>query len=161
MSQFFGMYRGKVKQNVDPNNVGRIQVSCPAVLGEGTLSWAMPCAPYAGSGVGVFAIPPVGANVWVEFEAGDPDYPIWSGCFWGTGEAPAAPAIPQMKVIKTDMATITLNDTPGIGGITLQTASGQKIVMNARGIEFDNGMGAVIKMAGPQVSVNNGALDVM
>ena len=49
----------------------------------------MPCAPFAGSGVGFFALPPVGANVWVEFEGGDPDYPIWSGCFWGAGEVPA------------------------------------------------------------------------
>lgn len=161
MSQYFGKYRGKAEGNVDPMMLGRIQVSCPAVLGEGTLSWAMPCAPYAGSGVGFFAIPPVGANVWVEFEAGDPDYPIWGGCFWGAGEVPASPAVAQMKVIKTDMATVTLNDAPGIGGITLQTASGQKIVMNATGIELDNGMGAVIKLAGPQVSVNNGALDVM
>lgn len=161
MSQYFGKYRGKVKNNIDPNMLGRIQVSCPAVLGEGTLSWAMPCAPYAGSGVGFFAVPPVGANVWVEFEAGDPDYPIWAGCFWGTGEVPASPAVAQMKVIKTDGATVTLNDAPGIGGITLQTASGQKIVMNAQGIEIANGMGAVIKMAGPQVTVNNGALDVI
>ena len=161
MSQYFGKHRGKVENNVDPTMLGRIQVSCPAVLGDGTLSWAMPCAPYAGSGVGFFAIPPVGANVWVEFEAGDPDYPIWGGCFWGAGEVPASPAVPQMKVIKTDMATVTLNDAPGIGGITLALKSGQKIVMNAKGIEIDNGMGAVIKMAGPQVSVNNGALDVI
>jgi len=161
VSQYFGKHRGKVENNVDPTMLGRIQVSCPAVLGDGTLSWAMPCAPYAGSGVGFFAIPPVGANVWVEFEAGDPDYPIWGGCFWGAGEVPASPAVPQMKVIKTDMATVTLNDAPGIGGITLALKSGQKIVMNAKGIEIDNGMGAVIKMAGPQVSVNNGALDVI
>ena len=73
--------------------LGRVQVSVPAVLGDGRLSWAMPCVPYAGSQVGFFAIPPVGANVWVEFEGGDPDYPIWSGCFWGTGEVPATPAM--------------------------------------------------------------------
>lgn len=77
--QFFGKYRGKVENNIDPMMMGRVQVSVPAVLGDGGLSWAMPCAPYAGSGVGFFAIPPTGANVWVEFEGGDPDYPIWSG----------------------------------------------------------------------------------
>ena len=88
MTQFFGKYRGTVANNIDPQMMGRVQVSVPSVLGEGQLSWAMPCVPYAGSGVGFFAIPPNGANVWVEFEAGDPDYPIWSGCFWGMGEAP-------------------------------------------------------------------------
>ena len=139
---------------------GRIQVTVPSVLGSGQMSWAMPCVPYAGSGVGFFAVPPVGANVWVEFEGGDPDYPIWSGCFWGTGEVPALPAIAEMKVLKTDTCTITLNDLPGVGGVTIETATGMKIVMSATGLEIDNGQGGSIKMTGPQVSVNNGALEV-
>ena len=122
-SQFFGKYRGKVENNIDPMLMGRVQVSVAAVLGDGRSSWAMPCAPYAGSGVGFFAVPPVGANVWVEFEGGDPDYPIWSGGFWGFGEAPASPAIPQMKVFKTDGVTITINDLPGAGGLTIEVCS--------------------------------------
>jgi uncharacterized protein involved in type VI secretion and phage assembly len=160
MSQFFGKYRGQVENNIDPQMMGRIQVSVPAVLGEGTLSWAMPCVPFAGSGVGLFLIPPSGANVWVEFEGGDPDYPIWSGCFWGLGEAPAMPAIEQMKVLKTDMGTITVNDLPGVGGIKIETTLGAKIEITARGIEIDNGMGGSITLMGPQVSINNGALEV-
>ena len=127
MPQFFGKYRGQVENNIDPQMMGRVQVSVPAVLGEGSLSWAMPCAPYAGSGVGFFMIPPSGANVWVEFEGGDPDYPIWSGCFWGLGEAPATPAVAAMKVIKTDSVTITINDLPGVGGIKIETTLGAKI----------------------------------
>lgn len=160
MSQFFGKYRGQVENNIDPQLMGRIQVSVPAVLGEGTLSWAMPCVPFAGSGVGFFAIPPNGANVWVEFEGGDPDYPIWSGCFWGLGEAPAMPAIEQMKVLKTDMGTITINDLPGVGGIKIETTLGAKIEITARGIEINNGMGGSITLMGPQVTINNGALEV-
>jgi hypothetical protein len=160
MSSFFGKYRGTVGNNLDPMQQGRIQVSVPAVLGDGRLSWAMPCTPYAGPGVGFFAVPPVGANVWVEFEGGDPDYPIWSGCFWGAGEAPAMPAIAEMKVLKTGTATITLNDIPGAGGITIETITGMKIVFNVTGIEITNGQGGGIKLAGPLVSVNNGALEV-
>ena len=106
MSEFYGKYRGKVENNVDPLQQGRVQVSVPAVLGDGRLSWAMPCAPYAGSQVGFFAVPPVGANIWVEFEAGNPDYPIWSGCFWGSGECPASPALAENKVFKTDAITL-------------------------------------------------------
>ena len=71
--KFFGKYRGKVENNIDPLQQGRLQVSCPAVFGEGTLAWAMPCVPFGGSGVGFFALPPVGTNLWVELEAGDPD----------------------------------------------------------------------------------------
>jgi uncharacterized protein involved in type VI secretion and phage assembly len=141
--------------------LGRVQVSVPAVLGDGSMSWAMPCVPYAGPGVGFFAIPPVDANVWVEFEGGDPDYPIWSGCFWGVGEVPALPAVAETKVLKTDVGTITLNDLPGVGGITIETATGMKIVISALGIEIDNGQGGSIKLTGPQISVNNGALEVI
>ena len=179
--QFFGKYRGKVENNIDPMLQGRIQVSVPAVLGDGKLSWAMPCAPYAGSGVGFFAIPPNGANVWVEFEGGDPDYPIWSGGFWGIGEAPAQPAIPQMKVFKTDGITLTLNDLPGVGGFTLEVnppvvAIPLKMAFSATGIQIDappstvkigptgieltNGA-ASIKLTPVTVSINNGALEVM
>lgn len=106
-------------------------------------------------------IPPVGANVWVEFEGGNIDFPIWSGCFWGTGEVPASPAVPQMKVIKTDTATITLNDLPGAGGITIETTTGMRIAITVTGIEINDGMGGSIKMTGPQISVNDGALEVI
>ena len=160
MTQFYGKYRGAVTNNIDPIQQGRIQVEVPAILGDGRLSWAMPCVPYAGSGVGLFLIPPLGANVWVEFEGGDTDYPIWSGCFWGMGEVPAMPAIAEMKVLKTDTATITVNDMPGAGGVSIETATGMKIEISMMGIEITNGQGGSIKLTGPQVSVNDGALEV-
>lgn len=160
MSEFFGKYRGTVKQNLDPMQIGRVQVAVPAVLGESQLSWAMPSAPFAGPGVGFFAIPPVGANVWVEFEAGNPEKPIWSGCFWDTGDVPASPAVPQVLTIKTDSCTLTLNDLPGVGGITIELSSGMKISMTATALEITNGQGGKISMTGPKVSVNDGALDV-
>ena len=98
MTQYYGKYRGKVENNIDPQLMGRIQVSCPAVLGSGRMSWAMPCAPYAGPGIGFFAIPPKDAHVWVEFEGGNTDYPIWSGCFWALGDLSPDTAIPQKKM---------------------------------------------------------------
>ncbi len=132
--RFFGKYRGTVASNVDPLLLGRVQVSCPAVLGSGQLSWALPCTPYAGNDVGLFLVPPVGANVWVEFEAGDPDVPILGGCFWGTGEVPAAPALAEMKVLKTDSMTIELSDLPGAGG-----HHGRRVVARRRGEHLDLG----------------------
>lgn len=150
MSKFYGKYRGKVENNIDPQQLGRVQVSAPAVLGSGTLSWAMPCAPYAGNGVGFFAIPPVGANVWVEFEGGDPDYPIWAGCFWGIGEVPAVPALAEMKVFKTDSIKLVLSDLPGAGGVTLEVSSPavalpSKVVIDSSGISIESSP-ASIKM---------------
>lgn len=158
--KYFGKYRGRAINNLDPMQLGRLQVSVPSVLGDGRLSWAMPCAPYAGPGVGFFALPPIGANLWVEFEGGDPDYPIWSGCFWGKGELPAQPANPEVKVIKTEQITFQMRDLPGAADVILETMAGMRVAISAEGIELDNGQGSSIKMNGPKVTINQGALEV-
>jgi len=166
MSQFYGKYRGTVANNVDPQQQGRIQVRVPAVLGDGQLSWAMPCAPFAGPQVGLFVVPPMGANVWVEFEGGDPNSPIWCGGFWGLGEVPALPALAEMKVFKTDTITMTLSDLPGIGGFTLEVnppavLTPLKIVCNSAGIEISNAGASVKLLPGNIVNVNSGALTII
>ena len=79
-SDFYGKFRGVVQDNRDPLGIARLEVSVPAVLGEKT-AWAMPCLPFPDADV---ALPPIGTNVWVEFEQGDPHLPIWTGCFWMT-----------------------------------------------------------------------------
>jgi type VI secretion system (T6SS) baseplate-like injector VgrG len=165
VSRFYGKYRGTVTNNVDPLMVGRVQVACPAVFGSGRLSWALPASPFAGSGVGLFLVPPVDANVWVEFEGGDTDHPIWSGCFWDIGSAPAVPAVPQQKVLKTDSVTITMSDLPGAGGLTIEVgppavATPLRLAFTATGIELSNGA-ASIKLDPVSVDVNNGALQVL
>jgi uncharacterized protein involved in type VI secretion and phage assembly len=141
--------------------LGRLRVKVPDVYGEEESGWALPASPYAGNGVGLFLIPPTDASVWVEFEHGDPDYPIWAGCFWATGEVPASPGVAEMKVLKTDTATITLNDLPGAGGVTIETQAGMKIKIDATGIEINDGLGASVKLQGPRVSINDSALEVM
>lgn len=138
VNRYYGKYRGKVWNNLDEEALGRIQVTCPAVTGL-DLGWAMPCTPYAGPGVGFYAIPPIGANVWVEFEGGDPNYPIWSGCFWEVGETPNEPAVPEKKVWVTESITMILNDIEGEGGFTILVnppvvEEPMSIVINATGI---------------------------
>ncbi len=159
--QFFGKFRGVVTDNRDPLMLGRVRARVQDVLGENESGWALPSLPYAGKGVGLFLVPPVDASVWIEFEHGDPDYPIWTGCFWSQGELPATPAVAEMKVLKTDTGTITINDLPGVGGITIETNAGMKIVINMQGIEINDGIGGSIKLTGPQVSINDGALEVI
>jgi len=156
--QYFGKYRGMVANNVDPKGQGRLQVSVPAVLGQGRMSWAMPCVPYAGKQVGFFALPPVGANVWVEFEAGHLDRPIWSGCFWDAGEVPAQPPMPGVKVLKTDSVKLELSDVPGGGGFTLEVkppavSTPLKLVFDAQGIEIKTTAGSV-KLAPSEITVS-------
>jgi hypothetical protein len=164
-TRFFGKYRGKVVNNLDPQQQGRVQVDVPGVFGSGQLAWAMPCVPFAGPGVGLFLVPPVGANVWVEFEAGNPDYPIWAGGFWGVGEAPASPAVAEMKVLKTDAISVTLSDLPGGGGLTIEVsppavAMAAKLAITSSGIEISTGPAKIV--LGPAgVSINDGALEVV
>jgi len=158
---FFGKFRGKVTDNRDPLMLGRVRAKVPDVFGDNESGWAMPALPYTGNGVGLFLIPPTDASVWIEFEHGDPEYPIWAGGFWAQGEVPASPAVAEMKVLKTDTATITINDLPGAGGITIETQTGMKIKIDTSGIEINNGMGGSIKLTGPQVSINSGALEVI
>lgn len=167
MSPFFGKYRGVVTDNMDLLMIGRVRARVPDVMGDLESGWALPSAPAGGSATGFFAVPAVGAGVWIEFEHGDPDFPIWSGCWWGSAaEMPPKLLVPPPANKKTMIVTegghsVLLDDTPGIGGITLETSTGAKIVINALGIEIDNGMGGSITLQGPQVSVNNGALDVI
>lgn len=161
----YGKYRGTVINNFDPLQIGRVQISCPAVLGESVVAWAMPCAPYAGDGEGLFLIPPIGANLWIEFEAGNPDHPIWAGGFWTVGRTPAMPALPTTKILKTSGVTLKLDDLPGAGGVTLEVAPPVvgvpvKIVLNAQGIEISCG-GASVKLDPVRVTLNNGALEVI
>jgi len=164
-NSFYGKYRGIVTDNKDPLMLGRVRAKVPDVMSDKESGWAMPCAPFGGKGLGFFALPPVGAGVWIEFEHGDPDYPIWSGCWWGsTAEMPPILVAPPYKkvLIKTEGGhSVLIDDTPGIGGITLETSGGQKVILNALGIEINNGQGATVKLTGPQISLNNGALEVM
>ena len=155
---YYGKYRGTVADNVDPLQQGRVRVKVPTVLAEGEGSWALPCTPYAGPGVGLFLIPPIGANVWVEFEGGNTDAPIWSGCFWNAGDAPVTPAVAETKVLKTDAATVTIADTAGT--VTIELATGAKVELTGQGVTITSGAGGKIAVGGAQVSVNDGALEV-
>lgn len=157
---FLGKFRATVSDNRDPLRKARVRVKASDVYGEEESGWALPALPYTGDGVGLFLVPPVGASVWVEFERGDPDYPIWAGGFWSELEVPASPGIAEMKVLKTDTATITIDDTPGAGGVTIETQAGLKIKMDTTGIEITNGQNATVKLQGPKVSINGNAFEV-
>ena len=169
MSQFFRKYRGKVVNNADLQNRGRILVNVPDVLGSGT-GWALPSAPYAGLSAGIFAVPPIDANVWVEFEGGNPDRPIWTGCFWEAGETPAIalagpPIAAAARIVlqpSVSQQFIAISDAPGaVGGITLMGRNGAMITINDTGIIITNGRGATITLTQTTVDINVGALTVM
>lgn len=161
-SRFFGKYRGKVVSTADPEGMGRIEVQVPSVMGPEP-SWALPCVPYAHADHGWHAIPPVGASVWVEFEAGERDHPIWSGCFWATGERPPETAA-DVIVLKTPGATIRVEHT---GTIEIETSGGTKVTLSSEQIKLEapsikqsaNGGSTEVSAAG--FDAQNGAFTVI
>lgn len=166
--RYYGKYRGTVVNNVDPMQIGRLQVMVPDISNVMLSSWAMPCVPVAGINMGMFTLPMIGAGVWVEFEQGNPDYPIWVGCFWGTAaETPVLshtvpPAVPGITMQTPLKNGIVISDVPGpTGGIQLQTTTGAMISVTDVGITISNGKGAIINLTGPTVDINVGALTVV
>jgi uncharacterized protein involved in type VI secretion and phage assembly len=166
--KYYGKYRGTVVQNIDPEQRGRIQVLVPDVTNVVPTTWATACVPLAGKSMGVYLVPQIGAGVWVEYEQGDPDYPIWTGCFWGVAaEVPplalAGNPVSPSIVLQTGLQnTVMLSDVPGpTGGIMLKSPTGAVIIVNDVGITISNGKGATIVMTGPTVTINNGALTVV
>ncbi|HEV3166198.1 MAG TPA: phage baseplate assembly protein V, partial [Isosphaeraceae bacterium] len=129
--KYYGKYRGTVVQNIDPLQIGRIMAIVPDVSNLVPTSWAMPCVPIAGKQMGVHIVPQIGSGVWIEFEQGNPDKPIWTGCYWGSvAEVPALaliglPVSPSIVLQTAGQNTIMISDLPGpTGGILLKTKTG-------------------------------------
>jgi len=166
--QFLGKYRGTVVNNVDPAQLGRIIVLIPDVGGLTPSAWAMPCVPIAGRQMGTCMVPQIGAHVWLQFEGGDPDRPVWTGGWWGTAaEVPTlartgVPGNPNIVLQSMLQNTLVISHLPGpTGGIMLKSSTGATIIVNDTGIYIQNGKGASIIMTGPTVTINNGALVVV
>lgn len=155
--RFYGKFRGIVTDNNDPESLGRIKAKVPEVLGDLESPWATPCSPYIGDGLGLYAIPPVDAGVWIEFEAGDPSRPVWSGGWFGKGRLPknetGTEASPPLKILRSeeglmlalddDGKTITLSDDSGSNLMTIKVQEGNikiqattKVVVEAPQIEL-------------------------
>jgi len=167
MKKFFGKYRGIVTNNLDPEELGRIQVDVPAVSGTLPSSWSLPCVPFTGVQSGFFVVPSIGANVWVEFERGDANFPIWTGGFWQlAAEVPTlaltVPPSTQQIVVSTQLGTtLVLSDAPmQAGGILLKSAGGAMISVSDAGIRIDNAKGAFLTLRGPVVLANSGSIPI-
>jgi uncharacterized protein involved in type VI secretion and phage assembly len=125
----------------------------------------MPCLPVTGINMGVFTVPPIGAGVWIEFEKGDPDYPIWVGGFWGTAaEVPAlallgVPINPNIVLQTTGQNTVLVSDVPGpTGGIMLKTKTNAMLSLSDTGVILTDGKGGMITITAGVVTINQGAL---
>jgi uncharacterized protein involved in type VI secretion and phage assembly len=169
--QYFGKYRGTVINNIDPEQRARLMVMVPDVLGLIPATWAEPCVPLAGPTgppMGAYFVPPIGAGVWVEFEQGDANYPIWTGCRFGSAaDIPTLafaglPISPNIVLQTAGRNTLVISDLPGpTGGIMLKSTTGATLIVNDTGIYIQNGKGASLIMTGPTVTINNGAMIIV
>lgn len=153
-NRYFGKYRGVVV-DVDASTM-RVKASVPAVLGGVSSGWAAPCVPYAGPQVGFLMLPDIGSGVWIEFEAGDVSFPIWTGCYWNSGDIPSAAAT-TLKTIITAVGSLGFNNNAG--SVTLQDSGQHSVVIDSSGVTTSAGSGTVA-VGASGVSVNNGALEV-
>lgn len=157
---YLGKYRGTVLNNIDPEFRGRLMCIVPDVYGLVPSTWCEACTPLAGPTgppMGVHLVPPIGAGVWVEFEQGDPDYPIWVGCRWGSpADLPplakaGLPVSPSIILQTTGQNLIVISDLPGpAGGIMIQ--SGASIVsINQTGIS----------LTAPKIDITAAAINIL
>ena len=179
----YGKYRGIVTDNKDPQKRGRLKVSVPSVLAEQDTDWALPCMPYGGTHQhGMFMVPEVEAQVWVEFEEGDINRPIWVGTFWQQeSDVPedAAKEEPTTRLFRTSSGHILqFDDADGEerfrlhhpkdadmeidpnGTISLTDASGAMLTMDAENneiiVEDANGNIMTMNSSGTKVEDSNG-----
>jgi uncharacterized protein involved in type VI secretion and phage assembly len=156
LDRAYGKYRGTVTDNQDPRDQGRIRAYVPDVLREVKSGWALPAAPYAGDDQGLFTVPPVGAGVWIEFEAGHVSKPIWSGAWWDKGKLPEK-AKPDQKVLKSgkglrvkldDAAEeITISDKNGKNLVTISAQPGTILVQAATKVTVEAPLIELVKNA--------------
>ncbi len=154
--RYFGKYRGQVTDNNDPNNLGRLRAKVPRVLGDEESGWALPAFIYGGSSEqGLFAVPDIGAGVWIEFEGGDLSYPVWTGTWYSDGAIPES-AQPGQKVFKTKSGHKIVLDDDG-GTVEITDSNANTVTMDSGTIKISAGSATTIVIDAPQIQLVDGA----
>lgn len=157
-SRYFGKYRGIVRDNNDPDNLGRIKAKVPEVYGDEQISpWAFPVVPFAGNNHGLVLLPEVDDGVWIEFEAGDASRPIWTGCWWASGEMPASGNTNSRVLVTSGGHQLILDD--GNEKLQLIHSGGAEISMSNSEISLKIGATQIV-LSSSGVDINNGAFKV-
>lgn len=153
----FGKYRGQVTDIADPENIGRIMALVPSVLGEEPVGWALPAFPFTGDGSGQVMLPAVGAMVWIEFEGGNLDFPIWSGGFFLPGQRPSPDTTGAHVIVTPGGHRLVLDDDAG--SVVIEHAGGAKVELSASGITLSIGA-STMAMSLTAISFNEGIVKI-
>lgn len=162
-NKYYGKYRGFVVDNSDPEQLGRVKLRVPSILGDSVTGWALPCLPFGGlADQGLFMVPEAGAQVWVEFEEGELSHPIWTGTFWQAGgdvPSEAALAPPTTRLLKTPSGhRLQFDDASGQEKYTLHHPAGSEMTIDAQGtvlLTDANGAKVTLDVQGSKVEVQD------
>jgi len=173
-NSYFGKYRGLVKNVDDPLKIGRVTATVPEIFGPEESPWALPAVPFAGKKHGLVLIPEVNDGVWIEFEAGDISRPIWTGCWWASGELDDVSKTKTRALVTTKGHKLVLDDDAEeiqvlhskgaeikmTGDDITLTIGGTQIKLTKNDMTLKAGSGQ-IKLSASGVDINNGALKAM
>lgn len=145
--RYYGCYKGTVYDNQDPEFRGRLRVSVPDIYGDDSPDyWALSKGMFAGKGTGLYAIPVNNDPIWVSFEGGDPNFPIWE---YGWIPSNTTPDVAK----KTGNTTYVFQTTQGQrlefddakGEVRIKNKKGSLVVLNEKGVFVGNDKGNLFK----------------
>lgn len=156
-SRFYGKYRGLVRDIDDPESLCRITAEVPAVYEEKESPWCLPCFPFAGKKHGLVLLPEVGDGVWIEFEAGDIDRPIWSGFWFASNEQPEPKTSKARVLVTTAGHKLVLDEDED--KIQILHPGGPEFTMSADEIVLKLGS-CELKITQDEINLNSGMVKV-
>lgn len=142
----FGKYRAIVSKVADPEKRGRIKVSCPSVYGTFESPWCLPCVPVAFDKGGFFAIPKLDEVVWIEFEEGDTNKPIWTGSWWTPENTPSKDYLFDKEKIIKAKNDLTLIFKEEDKAIEIYSTNGNKVLISDKEITLSVSSGAKLQL---------------
>lgn len=135
LGRYYASYRGFVADNQDPEGMQRLRLVIPGIADNPMETWAWGKGQYSGKGYGCQVLPTKGDMVWVTFENGDPNFPIWEHGHFGEGEIPKEKQSAEIFWFKTPKGFgVEIDDEKE--QITLEDIFGNQIIMNEKGISL-------------------------
>jgi hypothetical protein len=136
--QYFGKYSAIVKDNRDADKLGVLEVSVPTIFPPDELVPARAALPY-----GMFFVPENETRIWVEFEGGDTEFPIWTGVqhVAGTFAPEAAKNPPTVRAFRTPAGHLLIfDDSSGSESVVLTDGEhAHRLTFDKDGIKLTDG----------------------
>ena len=165
--KYYGKYPGFVLDRAPESDAGHhrgmLRVRVPGILEEDGSDGQRPLEALASPAFmpGLFWVPEVGDSVWVEFAAGDVNYPIWTGVWYSVDDTPdnvdGSTPTEDQKVFRTPSGQLVyLEDTGGSEQLVLEDgAHSNRITMDSNGIKLE-GAGCSIELTTSTLKLTNG-----